>query len=570
MAEDTWKLITDKMKEFKNLHDRMDKSKALVYLDKYQLKNFRNQKLDNVINVTGNKPAVFANSIISDLVQSEWQTVVEGDVSKSDQHRIEEFIEANLEQADEYLLERYGLPGLHEWLCNHVCVRGPIGAEWYAYIEKDSYNVHCLPVDMRWTAYQFGTNGLSWVAPISWRTRADLIAEFPEHESKIPGNKGSELIEVRDYWNGEMNEIWVNSQKIDERHNLSGKPPFVIVFPPSGFMLRDKDYLEHEAEDIFFMIRGLNEEVNRTLSIEQSLIFNVLRPPYEQEVENMTAEPAQAPPKTGETIKVKKGERHAPVPTGDLNRANLTARQDIYRMMDEGAPIAPRMYTQPPSGAELVAEMEALARLQNSRVVAVRVFREQLARLMIDQYITLDKGGGEFSIGKRGRKRGYSAANLKDPESYSISCQLMTKNKRQELANLAMFQAAYGLLPLRYNLTNILMAEDPDGIIRELEMEQARKAEPALGLFEMARRYAQQAAEVEDEKEADALKIQSKLLTEKAVSMVKQARQPQAQPSGNGSQPQLEQPKGNAQALMPLIGGGGGGGAPRATAPEEE
>lgn len=565
---DTWEKISNRMTELKDLYTRMDVTKDSVYMKKYQLRNSEGQPLRNVVNVTGNKLSTFGNAIVSDLVQSTWQTVIEGEISSTASHDIEQFIESNLEQADEYILERYGLVGLYEWLCNHVCVRGPIGAEWYPWLDGDKkFNIHCLPLDMRWTPYQYGDKGLKWVAPISWRNSDELISELDGMEgvdiSTIPKNKTD--LEVRNYWNGEKNELWVDKKLIFTHPNPFGKPPHIIVFPPSGFMLRDKGYIEHEAEDIFYLVRGLNDEVNRTLSIEQSLIFNVLRPPYEQEVENLNAAPAQKPPLSGETLKVKQGERHVPVPTGDLNRANLTAREDIYRMMDEGAPIAPRVYRTPPSGAELLAEMEALARLQNSRLVALKVFKEQLARLMIDQYITLGEDG---LIGKRGRRRSYSVAKLKDPDTYSISYQSMTKNKRQELANLAMFTAAYNRLPLRYNLTNILMVEDPEGVIRELEIEQAKRADPAIGLFEMARRYAQQASEVEDEKESDALKIESKMLTERAVAIIKERKMPAPLPE-KARVPEVEQPKGGTQALLPLVAGMDSGGAvPRV--PEEE
>ena len=555
---DTWTLISDRMTQLKDLHDRMDKTKDLVYLEPYQLKDFNERKMSHVINVTGNKAAVFGHTIIQDLIKAQWQIVVEGDISKKDSYNIEQFIEDNLAQADEYLLNRYGIVGLHEWLCNHVCVRGPIGAEWYPWVENKNYNIHCLPVDMRWTAYQFGSNGIKWVAPISFRTKEELQDEFPEHKNDIIGEKD---IEVRDYWDNEKNEIWIAKKLIETRPNPFKKPPFVIVFPPAGFMLRDKNFIEREGEDVFFLIRGLNDEVNRTLSIEQSLIFNALRPPYEQEVENLTAEPAQLPPKSDQTLKVKKGERHVPVPTGDLNRANLTARQDIYKMMDEGAPIAPRLYTQPPSGAELLAELEALQRLQNSRIVALRVFREQLSRLMIEQFIILTQN---VDIGRLGRKKSYSVIQLKDPNKYSISCQLVTKSKKQELANLAMFMSAYGRLPLKYNLENILMADDPDGIISELEIEEARKADPAIALFEMALRYAEEAEEIEDEKDADVRRIQSKMLTERGVAIIKQRKQPVQLPE-KAQVPQVEEPKGGTQELLPLIGE-----LPRATSLTEE
>jgi len=570
MSRTTWDIITDRMTGLKKQYDRMDNSRKLAYLEGYKLKNFDgSRELSQVINVTGNKAAVFANAIITDLQRLIFQPIIEGEVSTRDAARIEGFIEDNFYQADEYILQRYGVVGLFEWLCNHVCIRGPIGVEWYPWIEGGEYNIHCLPLDMRWTPYMYGAKGLKWVAPISWRTSEELISEFEEKGgvelSAIPRDKTD--LEVRDYWDSEKNEIWVEKRKVFEGANPLKKVPFVIVNPPSGFMLRDKGFVEHEGEDIFYLIRGLNDELNRTLSIEQSLIFNVLRPAYEYEVENPDASPAVAPPLPGQTQKRKKGERHVPVPTGDMNRANLTALQDIHKMIDDGAPTAPRAYTQPPSGAELLLEIEALSRLQNSRMVALKVFREQLARWMIESY-RIVASDASFSIGGVGRKRRYSVVQLKDPDKYTISFRLMSKNKRQELANLAMFETAYNRLPLRYNLENVLQVEDPDAVIRELELEESRKADPAIGIFEMAVRCAEEAEDIEDENLSDIKKMESKMLTERCVALIKERKMPAPLPD-KARVPTTAQQSGGSSNLMSLLGGTGGPGRSSEFSPPE-
>jgi len=572
MNKTTWEIISDRMTGMKKQYDRMDASRKLAYLEDYKLMGFDGkQEMKQVINVTGNKAAVFANAIITDLQRMIYQTVIKGDVSERDTTRIEGFIDDNLDQADEYILQRYGLVGLYEWLCNHVCIRGPIGVQWYPWIEDGEYVIHCLPLDMRWSPHMYGARGLKWVAPISWRTSEELLAELEGREgvdlSSIPKNK--QEVEARDYWDAEKNELWVEKQKIFTQPNPLKKPPFVIVSPPSGFMLRDKGFIEHEGEDIFYLIRGLNDELNRTLSIEQSLIFNVLRPGYEYEEENPDASPPVAPPLSGETKKRKKGERHVPVPTGDMNRANLTALQDIHKMIDDGAPTVPRAYNQPPSGAELLLEMEALSRLQNSRIVALKTFREQLARWMIEAYQTV-AGGTSFSIGGAGKRRSYSVAQLKDPEKYTISFRSMSKNKRQELANLAMFDAAYGRLPLRYNLENVLQVEDPDAVVRALELEESKKADPAIGLFEMAVRCAEEAEDIEDDNLADIKRMESKMLTERCVALIRERKMPAPeQLPAKARVPTAAQPGGDTSNLMSLLGGTGGPGRASEFSPPE-
>ena len=549
--ETTYQKVTTRADELRGLYNRMDKARDLAYQVGYELVGFDKKKVKNAISVTGNKAAVFGHTVIADLLNGQWQTVVEGDISGNDAHKIEQFLDDVYAQIDEYLLTKYSIPSLSDWLCNHVCIRGPICAEYYSWVEKDDYNMHCLPVDMRWTPFDYGENGLGWIAPITYESASSLKARFPE--VNIQGKN----IEVMDYWDSEKNELWIDKKLINTYPNDFGSIPFVLVFPPAGFMLRDKGFIEHEGEDIFFMIRGLNDELNRSLSIKQSLIFNVLKPGYERELPSPTGEPAVDVPASGEVLEVPPGARHMPVPTGDMNRANIMAEQELIKMIDEGAPIAPRMYTSPPSGAELLAEVEALQRLQNARVKTIKVFKEQSFRKIIDQFIKVGQGR-EFSLGKMGLRKSYSTVRLKDPKQYAITCTWMGENKRQKLANLAMFTAAYGRLPLRYNLANVLMAEDPDGIIRDMDIEKAQKADPALDLFAMAMSYAQQAAEVADDVKADVLKVQSKMLTERGVSLIEQRLQPAPLPEKT-QVPIAEKPSGaGTQGLLPALLGRGG------------
>jgi len=567
--DDTWEIVSKCMTSLNDLHDRMDETRKLVYLEPFVLKNFKEQKADNVISVTGNRPAVEANAIISDLMGAKWQTIVEGDVTQKQSRVIEQFIEDNLDQADEFLLKRFGLVGLYDWLCNHICIRGPIGTRWLSLVENEEYHVDCVPCDMRWTAYEYGREGFNFVAPITWRTSDELLNEFPEAEGKLL--KGKKDIEVRDYWDDEKNEVWIDKQLIKTQpHNL-GRVPFVIAFPPSGFMLRDKDYIKHEAEDLFFLNRALYEEYNRSLSIEQTLGMDILTPPYEQEVEVLDADPAQPVPKSGQVTKVRKGERHVPVPRGDLNRASMTARQDIQRMIQQGGinDIDLGNVSQQVSAVWITEQSEIRNKLIRPRLLGLQIFKEQLSRLMIDQFLKTSQGTSELMVGRTGKKSSYSIAKLKDPDKYTISCHLMTKSKKQEVANWAIANVARGIAPLKVILRDILIVEDPDEWERELQLEEARRADPAIALFEMAIRYVEEAEELEDETLADIKRIESKMLTERGVAVIQQRKQPQPLPE-EATVPKVEPTKGQTNALLPLMGRTGVEGGAPVTAPAEE
>ncbi len=560
-----WQIITDRQSKMELRNAQMDKSRDRIYQVDYALPNFNGKPIKNAINVTGNGAVVLFEAIKSDLLGAKWQTVVEGEVSNRQAHLIEQFIEDNLEEADEYLLNSFGITSLHAWLCNHVCARSFIGVRWLSLIEKGQYKVDCWPVDMRWTPYVRMKGGLKWVAPVVFTNSEELIAEYPKAEIAEGNN-----IEVREYWDSLKHEVLVSEKVIFEEKNSTGSVPFVIAQPPSGAMLRDKGYLEHEAPDIFWLNSKLYDELNRSLSIAQSLAFQSLFQAMEYETENYDSEPPVTPPGPGEVKKVRKGERHVPIPQPELNQAAMVTRQDLMKMIREGGvnDIDLGNISQAVSSIWITAQAEIREKLRGPRLEALQVMRQGLAKLMIRQFINSDRSASGLLLGLTGKKNRYSASNLGDPDKYLIRCELRISDKKQEIANLAQFEASKDL-PLKFRLTNILKADDPAGIMRELEVEEARKADPAIALHEMALRYVEEAEDMQDEDEANAKLIQAKMLMERGVALIR-ARQQPVQPAlpEKARVPQVEQPKGGGNLLPALLGGmnkGGNGGQPQQT-----
>ena len=566
---DNWHKVADRMKQLSKLHDRMDATRKLIYLEDYHLKTYDEKSyLDRVVNITGNQPAVFANAVVSDLMTATWQTVVEGNISQGQAKEIEQFIDDNFEQADEVLSDKFGISSLYAWLCNHVCVRSLIGVRWISQVEGGMYKIDCLPVDMRWCAWRYGKNKLSWVAPLFFSNSDEIKEDYPG--ALLPGNTEHLLV---DYWDDKENEVWVTGgnsyeataagTKIFSQQNNLGYPPFVIVLPAVGFMLRDKDFLEHEAEDLLFMNRKLYKEMNRALSIEQTLGMDVLNPPYERETEDFDSEPAQPVPKSGEVAKVKKGERAQPVPRGDLNRASLTARDDLYRQLELGgisdAELGSARLDRP--GIWFAKQFEIRHKLEKARFEALAVMKEGLARMMIKQFIS--SGEGELLVGKTGRRNKFSPKKLGDPDNYRVSFKFGLSSKEMEIVNLAQAQAARGIVPDRIIIRDILQAEDPAGWERELAMQKAKEANPAIMLLEMACRYAEEANMIEDEVQADLLDMQARILLHDYVMTMRQRLSPQPVEAPKAGKPEVGKiapERANLQGLMsmPKLMAGGG------------
>ncbi len=558
----TWELIDVRMKAMQPFYNQVDKTRKRLNLTPFTLTDFNGKDtLQDVINVTENRSATYVLRIIAGLMSTKWQTVIEGDISQKNSHRVEQFINDNLAQADEYMLNEYGLAGLDAWLANHVCHTSLIGVEWMARIEDNEYKIHCLPLDMRWTPFVLG----KWGAPIIYRSKDDLLQELEGYKEveggtfTPPAKLKDTDNEVRDYWRVAtqeekgVNELWVEKQLVFSQPNTYEKLPFIFVWPPSGFMFRDKGYLEHESPGLLYLNENLYDQLSRQLSIDATLGFEPILPSYEREVENVVADQVSLPvPKRGESQDVEKGGRHQPVPRGDVNRAQLTSNAEVNRMVDEAAPMTPRVYTQPPSAVEVATEVELLDELQNPRIIALQMFKEQLARLIIDQFILIG-GKGSIQAGKRGRKQSFTVGDLKDPEKYTISYQLMKQNKRLAIVNESRYLGLYGRAPLKYLLKDVLCVEDPDGWMKEMQLEEARKADPALSLFEMAVRYAEEAEDMDDTDARDLKNFQSMMLVDRGVAIVKQRMQPVALPQ-EAQTPMPKEATGNAQGLISLLG----------------
>jgi len=580
MAETTWDKVTNRMEGISPLTDRMDKRAKLLHLDDFQLMNFKGDKaLDNVINVTGNHAAVFANALVSDLMSAKWQCKIEGDISQSQAHDIEEFINCSFDQADDNLLDGRGVDSHYAFECNQVVARGPVVRQWVSQFDKDdNYTISSNLVDSRWFVYEYDGTKLSWACPIYYMSASEIKGEYSgvlgADEEAINSLVGND-IQVRDFWDGEVNEVWVSSsQNISEggklifkQKNIFGYPPFVMSFPPAGFMLRDKGYIQYEGQDALFLIEGLNEEWNRTLSVEQTIAYESLFPSYEYEVKNMDASPTRPAPKAGETKKVPEGERHQPVEKRKLEPAAQTARVDIKGMLDNGSASDAELgnASLDRSGIWFTKQWEIRQKLQQPRLRALAVIREQLARMIIQQVIDNDKGEKfEFKAGKKGKKTSISVKSLGSLDSYTITFEPHIFSKEMEIVNISVAQATKGLLPDKWIARDILKLEDLAGWDREMALQRARQMNPGIELAEQAIAYARQADNTEDKKEKALLVWQWKMLAHEYVMFMKARMMPQQPQEGGQPLPQGQEPeKGNMQGIqsMPkLLGAGLGGG----------
>lgn len=561
---DTLTIIKNRMEELKPLHDRMDRTRDSVYNTEYLMETLDSKAgarkyLGNVINVKMPYAPIIANTIINDLMDAFRQTIVEGNIPATMQRMIEEFIDDNRDAANERLVNSPWHASLFEIWSSHVCIRSFIGVRWASQIIDGKYHIDCLPLDMRYVAYEYGNDGLNWVNNRSFRSKSSLeiqyAKELKEKGVSIQG-KADVLIQVDDWWSSEKKELYVGDKLLVEQKNPFGKPPFVIAAPATGFMLRDKGYVAHDSEDILFLIRDILDELNRTISIEQTKAFETLRPPYVEPVEKVDAKPAGKVPVTGQVKKYKKGEEPQLLETPDVNRAFLTAREDLSKVLQMGGvnDIDLGNVSQTVSAVWITAQAGIRKKFSGPRLKTISQAEQALARLMIEQAknaVELEEGSPDIVVGGIGRKRTYTAEKLGDPDKYTIRYEFRSQSKTEEIANLAQFEAAPDL-PYEWRLEHILGADDPKGIIRMKDFEEAKRSDPVIGLSEMGISLAREAEQIEDEQEADLKKLQSMMLIERAVALLKQRLQPAPMALPGEEVTPKESPKGSPRPLMAL------------------
>lgn len=575
---DTIAIVDKRMIELNPLHKRMDDTRKRVYSTPYQMPDLGDPKkaMDGVINVSMPYAAIIANTVINDIASSFRQTVVEGDISSTTERHIEQFITYNREQADELLVNSDWHAALDEIWASHVCVRSYFGVRWVSQIIDGKYVINILPLDMRYVAYEYGTEHVhfNWVNNRTFRPWSSIEAEYKAeleakgitHSNIVSNTQVALNIQVDDFWSTDRHELWVGGKQLIDQRNPFGEPPFVIAAPASGFMLRDQGYIEHDAEDVLSLVRPILDELNRSASIEQTKGAETIRPPYVEPQEKLDGKPGERVPVTGQVKRYKKGEEPILLETPDINQAFLTSRQDLAKVLQQAGvnDIDLGNVSQTVSAVWITAQAGIRKKFSGSRLKAMAQGDQQLGRLMIRQTqneVELESGSPDILVGGMGRKKKFSVSVLGDPEKYGIRIELRSQSKTEEIANLAQFVAAPEL-PFEYRLENILGVNDPKKIMRMKDLEVAEELDPALRLSRLGISYAQEAAEVNDEQEADALKLQSMMLIERAVFILKQRLLPAPPQLPEGAQSSQPRPGAGSQPLVQLpqlLGPGNGG-----------
>jgi hypothetical protein len=321
-------------------------------------------------------------------------------------------------------------------------------------------------------------------------------------------------------------------------------------------MFRDDEHIEFEGESIFMLNRGLYDEYSRLVSIDQTLAMQAVMPAYQKRyVEDMPEDKTPYPQGIGKVADVKAGEEYDLIQRPDINNASRTAHNNMSGALQRGGVnnLDLGNVTFPTSAVWISEQTDIRNKLVSPRMNALGAFYENLSRLMLEQ-VSLGGFKGKLDMKRYGRPMSFDVKKFGDPWEYDIKFRMMSRNRKQEVANITVAASARGLMSRETIVRDILNCEDPEAEINRLDNELAEEAEPALKLFRMAYSLADEAAQLDDidPQKADRKRLESMILTERATALIKIGRQQAQAATGQGQQqspspvpmnPQRNEPK---------------------------
>ena len=506
---DLKKAFENKKTEFKDLQNRQDADRKLVELTKYVLNDVEGHKVPYAISVTLNDIAVFDANVESALGSATEQVVVESEDKNLDTAYIEEFVRAAFASANSRLMKSGGFP-LNPYFDQQMCRRGRGAARCLFRMENGLLIPDITPWDTRYVYYEMGSEGLVWAAYETTRSKDAILAEYPG------ANVGGKEAVVLDIWGTESNEVWVGGKKILEQKHHYGNVPVRVQVVPMGSMLADKDSQKNQGESIFFLIRDLVPELNRLVSIIQSLdmkaLDNALLWKSTQGIEAEIIPGHRDLTKPGNVTAADIGGGAEPVNYGELKRSAYLLHSMIETRIQRGGVSNVDlgiMGNQPWSAIALVEIGEGRDQLFFPRLGSRGLLNRQLAEMLIDQIIRT--GETSVELGTRGHKRKFDVKKLGG--EYNVLFKYFINSPKIDVARFSMAAAAGHLISDKSKRRDILQREDPEEDERWLRWEEIETLVPTIkmrrdikALIEMAER-GDEDAEAEAKLAADFLGI---------------------------------------------------------------
>ncbi len=467
------------------LDKRMQEDVELLYLHPYFVEDSDDAPVKDVVNVTLNRPAVFAANVIASLNNAQQQIVVESDDNEFNREEVEAFLKAVMDSADRRLILK-GQALLNQFADTQFAIRGRTARRIVTRMKDGVYIPDIQPWDGRYVYSEQGETGLLWGAYETRRFADEIVSEYgKEALDKVAGDgnlvdqKGNFECFVLDAWDEEQNKVWINGTLIMEPSHTYGYTPVVqqIVYLGYGRMLLDRDWHVHDGESIFFMIRQIVPELNRLASILHTLNMNEIKAALQfQNPQGSPQDEPPDPPELGDVISVGQGKLD-PIRMGEARNAAQMMFNILEKAFQEGSftDIDIGNVTQPFSAVALMAIGENRDTVFIPRLAAKELLNRATAEMVIRQALQM---GGSIEIGVPGHRRSFPTENLKG--EYDIQYKYFSKSPTTDAGLFSIAAAAGSDVSRKFKRENILNLQDPAAEEEQLLIEGAADLSPVI------------------------------------------------------------------------------------------
>ena len=548
---DYLKLVKEKKDENDELLTRMQVDEDLLYLKKYIMLDKDERPVPNIINVTLNRPAVFAANIISALGTTTETRTVTSDDENLDTTDIEDVQKAAFASANKRLNDN-GKTELNPFFDTQLCIRGGAAARCLFRMENDVLIPDIVPWDRRFTTYQMSPDGMAWGGYETTRSRAVIEAQYG---ITVAGKFGT----VLDVWDKEHNEIWINKTKQKEQEHQYGFTPVVIEIVPLGYgtILLSEDRVKNEGESIFFLIRGAIPELNRLISILQTLNLKAVMQPMKQKKRGGgKASKHSEITGLGAVTAMEVDEDIAGIDYGDAKRSATIGLDMIDQALREGSLSSADLGligSPPASGVRAIIAGENKDQVVRPRLEAKAGINEQLTRMFTKQILQI---GGTLELGTPGHKKSFSTSILEG--EYETKYRYTARSPVTDAGLYSLAASAGNALSEKYKRENIYQLEDPDGEENQLRWEEAERISPAIKINRTIQALMVRAKDGDEDAEFEA----ELMSAEMGINLEQML-------SGEVPTEQKPEKRDEPTQVLSLFGGQAGGGQQQAPTEEE-
>ena len=504
-------LVREQELEMSELDTRMQADVDLLHLKDYVMRGppdveGKRHTIPGIVNSTLNKPAIFGDNVVAALGAVKQQVIVESEDDRFDTHKVEEFLDSAFDAANASLIKKR-LPQLNPFADVQICFRGRTGRR-ILFREVDGVLIpDIMSWDGRYIRFKMGEEELDWAAYPTRRTRSEIEGQY----GIVIKDKFARILDV---WTKDHNEVWIDEKRVAvgkdgkprrEEHNY-GYVPVVIEIVTTGYgdMLLDEGRIKYEGESIFNKIRDVVPQMNMLMSILSTLnLLSVKRPAQWLSSGGATAtapdyDEALAP---GSITSVDAEGGIKTIDFGDALRAAEIADRKLEKAIQEGSftDIDIGNVQQPFSAVALITIGESRDQDLLPRLASKETLNIATAEMIIKQVIQI---GGTIKLGATGHKKTFSTGILKG--EYSVDYKYFIKSPKIDIARISMAgQAERGYSRLEI-YTNVLQAEDPEGMLTDWYSQLAEVIDPNVLKLRIVLNLLEKADEGDEDAEMEA------------------------------------------------------------------